>query len=177
MALSRQHVLPGLVVALTAGLLYTSWPAFRDTSAPAVQVGDEAPEFTLMSDGGRPVQLKDFQGKFLILNFWATWCPPCVEELPSLNRFSQRFSQQDVVVLGVSVDLDGGAYQKFLQAAGVKFPTVRDPERKTSRLYGTFKFPESYFIDRKGKVVQKIAGPADWNDPEIVALMEQLLRG
>jgi len=173
----QQEVLLGLIVALTAGLLYTAWPAFRNVTGPSVSVGDEAPDFSLMSEGGRPIQLKDLRGKFVILNFWATWCGPCVEELPSLNRFAQRFAQQDVVVLGVSVDDNAAAYEKFLQAAGVRFTTVRDPERKTPRLYGTFKYPESYFIDRKGKVVQKIIGPADWSNPELVSLMEQLLRG
>jgi cytochrome c biogenesis protein CcmG/thiol:disulfide interchange protein DsbE len=175
--LGKPHVLPALIIALTAALLATLWPVFRDITGPAVRVGDEAPEFDLMSDTGRTIQLKDFQGKFLILNFWATWCPPCVDELPSLNRFSQRFAGQNVVVLGVSVDEDAAAYQKFLKDAGVQFPTVRDPARKVSRLYGTFKYPESYFIDRQGKVVQKIVGPADWDNPELVGFMQQLLRG
>jgi peroxiredoxin len=174
---TTQHVLSGLIAVLTGVLLYTLWPTFRNLAGPAVAVGDEAPDFRLASDNGRPVQLEDYRGKFLILNFWATWCPPCVDELPSLNRFSQRFSDKDVVVLGISVDEDAAAYQQFLKTAGVRFSTVRDPERKVSRLYGTLKFPETYFIDRQGKVVQKIVGDADWDSPEILSFMEKLLKG
>jgi len=111
-----------------------------------------------------------------VLNFWATWCPPCVEELPSLERFHDRFRSRGVVVLGVNEDDDLTVYRDFLRKQGVQFLTVRDPERKVSHRYGTFKYPETYFIDRSGKVVQKIVGPANWNDPEITSYMEQLLR-
>ena len=161
-------MLPGLIAALTVAFLISIRPSFEGLSGPAVREGDEAPEFNLMSDTGQPIQLKDFHGKFVILNFWATWCPPCVEEMPSLARFSEQFASRGVVVLGVSVDQDREVYQKFLERAGVKFATARDPERKVSRLYGTFKFPETYFIDRSGKVVQKVIGKAEWTDPEML---------
>jgi len=175
--LAKRHFLPGSIAVLTVAFIASLWPSFRDITGPAVAVGDEAPEFHLMSETGKRIQLKDFQGKFLVLNFWATWCPPCVEELPSLNQFQEQFSNRGVVVLGVSVDEDLQTYQKFLRTAGVQFLTVRDPERKVSRLYGTFKYPETYFIDPTGKVVQKIIGKAEWNDPKMLAYMEQLLKG
>ena len=178
MALIRkQHVLPGLIGLLTAAFLLTLRPSFQDAGGAGVAVGDEAPEFHLMSETGQPIQLKDFRGQFVVLNFWATWCPPCVDEMPSLNRFHQRFASRGVVVLGVSVDDNFHAYQQFLKKAGVEFLTVRDPERKVSRQYGTFKYPETYFIDRQGKVAHKFIGPKDWNDPEILDFMDQLLRG
>jgi cytochrome c biogenesis protein CcmG/thiol:disulfide interchange protein DsbE len=174
--LSRQHLLPGLIGALTIAFLVSIWPSFRGAEGSVVQVGDNAPEFNLMSENGEPIQLKDFRGKFVVLNFWATWCPPCVEELPSLERFHDRFRSRGVVVLGVNEDDDRNVYRAFLQKQGVQFLTARDPERKVSHRYGTFKYPETYFIDRSGKVVQKIVGPANWNDPEITSYMEQLLR-
>ena len=175
--LTREHLLPGLIAALTVAFLISIRPSFEGLSGPAVREGDEAPEFNLMSDRGQPIQLKDLRGKLVILNFWATWCQPCVEEIPSLARFSDQFASRGVVVLGVSVDEDRDVYQKFLERAGVKFLTARDPERKISRLYGTFKFPETYLIDRGGKVVQKVIGKAEWMDPEMLRYMEQLLQG
>jgi len=176
-ALRKQHLLSGLIGGLTAAFIASLWPSFRDLAGAAVAVGDQAPAFRLMSENGQPTQLADFRGKFLILNFWATWCPPCVQEIPSLNQFHKKWSSRGVVVLGVSVDRDLEVYQKFLQKAQVQFLSVRDPERKVSRLYGTFKYPESYFIDPQGKVVHKIIGPADWTDPKMFDYLEQLLRG
>ncbi|MBI3667991.1 MAG: TlpA family protein disulfide reductase [Acidobacteria bacterium] len=174
---AKRHLLPALIGLLTAGFLAVLWPSFQNAGGTGVAVGEEAPEFQLMSDAGQTIQLKDFKGKFIVVNFWATWCPPCVEEMPSLNRFHQRFASRGVVVLGVSVDDNPNAYQQFLKRAGVQFLTVRDPERKVSRQYGTFKYPETYFIDRQGKVIQKIIGMADWNDQQMIDYMEQLLRG
>ncbi|HYM13599.1 MAG TPA: TlpA disulfide reductase family protein, partial [Bryobacterales bacterium] len=161
---------------VTIAFIVSLRPSFEDLTGPAVEVGDQAPEFSLMSESGQPIQLKDFHGKFLILNFWATWCPPCVEELPSLERFHSQFASRGVVVLGVSEDEDRAAYEQFLQKAGVQFQTVRDPNRKVSHLYGTFKYPETYFIDGNGKVVQKVIGPTNWTDPRMTGFMEQLLR-
>lgn len=174
--LERRYVLPGLIVALAVAFIISLRPSFQDASGPAVQVGDEAPDFDLMSESGQPIQLKDFRGKFVILNFWATWCPPCVEELPSLERFHGQFASRGVVVLGVSEDEDRAAYEQFLKKAGVQFPTVRDPNRKVSHQYGTFKYPETYFIDRQGKVVQKVIGATNWTDPQMIGFMEQLLQ-
>jgi len=176
-ALRKLRLLAGSVAVLTGGLLYSLWPVFRDAGGPAVEVGEQAPEFGLASDDGRSVHLKDFRGQLVVLNFWATWCPPCVEEMPSLNRFHQRFAGRGVVVLGVSVDEDRQAYQEFLQKTGVKFLNLRDPDRKVSRLYGTFKYPETYLIDRQGRVVQKVIGQTDWTDQRMLDFVSQLLRG
>ena len=125
--LSKEHVLPGLIAVVTVAFLISLWPSFSDASGPVIQVGDDAPDFSLMSDTGQAIQLKDFRGKFVVLNFWATWCPPCIEELPSLERFHNRFAGQDVVVLGVSIDEDANVYRQFLQKEGIRFLTVRDP--------------------------------------------------
>jgi cytochrome c biogenesis protein CcmG/thiol:disulfide interchange protein DsbE len=177
MAARREQVIPALIAVLTVAFVGSLWPSFQNISGAGVAVGDDAPEFQLVSDAGRPIALKDFQGKFLVLNFWATWCPPCLEELPSLNRFHEQFAAKGLVVLGISVDEDANAYREFLKKAGVQFLTARDPEKKIPRTYGTFKYPETYFIDRQGKVVQKIIGARDWSDPQLVADVEQLLKG
>ena len=137
------------------------------------RIGSAAPDF-VVQDADRKVELRDFRGKTLVLNFWATWCPPCVDEMPSLVQLEQRFGNKGITVVGVSVDVDSDAYHKFLKDYKVDFLTVRDPDQKSSRLYGTFKYPETYVIDRNGIVRRKFIGPVDWNQPEIVDFLNKL---
>jgi peroxiredoxin len=111
----------------------------------------------------------------VLLNFWATWCPPCIEELPSLNSIYSELRDRGLVVLGVSVDEDRALYQRFLTAHKVSFPTVIDPERSVSTRYGTFKYPESYLIDPEGIVIRKYVGAEDWQRPEIANYLRSLL--
>jgi cytochrome c biogenesis protein CcmG/thiol:disulfide interchange protein DsbE len=110
----------------------------------------------------------------VVLNFWATWCPPCVDEMPSLVQMQQRMSARGVSVLAVSVDVDESAYHKFLKDHKIDLLTVRDPDQKSNNLYGTIKFPESYIIDRKGVVRRKFFGAVDWTQPEIVDFLSKL---
>lgn len=140
-----------------------------------VNAGDTAPDFSIVTDSGRTVSRTDFGGKLLILNFWATWCPPCIQELPSLDALSRRFSGQGVVVLGVSVDKDEKAYRSFLSRVKIAFQTARDPEQKVNREYGTIQFPETYIIDRNGKVVEKVISATNWMDDKMVNYVQGLL--
>src|SRR5512140_3084982 len=104
----------GLIGVLLVALLAVVGEAIREK---ITEVGDKAPNFTLTADDGRQVSRAEFGGKVLVLNFWATWCLPCVEELPSLNEFQKKFAGSGVVVLGVSVDRNERAYQQFLKRA------------------------------------------------------------
>jgi len=140
-----------------------------------VEVGDEAPAFDVTADDGSGVRLEDYRGKYVLVNFWATWCPPCVQEMPSLNALHDNLKDEGLVVLGISVDEDKQEYDRFLNARPVSFPTARDPERTVSSIYGTFKYPESYLIDPKGVVIRKYIGPENWTRPEIVNYLESLL--
>jgi cytochrome c biogenesis protein CcmG/thiol:disulfide interchange protein DsbE len=137
------------------------------------RIGTAAPNFTLQ-DADRKLTLSDYQGKIVVLNFWATWCPPCVEEMPSLIQMQQRMKDKGVVVLAVSLDEDESAYHKFLKDHGVNVITVRDPAMKSSDLYGTFKYPETYIIDRNGVLQRKFIGAVDWNQPEVVDFLTKL---
>lgn len=137
------------------------------------RIGTSAPDF-IVQDTDHKVELRNFRGKIVVLNFWATWCPPCVEEMPSLVQLEQRLSNKGVAVIGISVDVDGDAYHKFLKDYKVDFLTVRDPDQKTSHLYGTFKYPETYIIDSKGIVRRKFIGAVDWSSPEIVDFLTKL---
>jgi len=137
------------------------------------RIGTSAPDFTV-KDADRQASLNQFRGKVVILNFWATWCPPCVEEMPSLVQLQQRFKDKGVVVLGVNLDVDGDAYHQFLKSYKIDFLTVRDPDHKSSDLYGTFKFPETYIIDRDGILRRKFIGAVEWSQPEIVDFIGKL---
>jgi len=137
------------------------------------RIGTAAPDFTV-KDADRSVTLSELRGKVVVLNFWATWCPPCVEETPSLVQMQQRMKDKGVVVLAVSVDADGDAYHRFLKDHGVNLLTVRDADQKSNALYGTIRFPETYVIDRKGTVRRKFIGPVDWNSPDITDYLSRL---
>ncbi len=166
------QVLKGGIGVLLAALVLVLYASMHER---IVDVGDSAPEFTITADNGRTMTVSNFGGRLLVLNFWATWCQPCVEEVPSLDQFAKAMAGSGVVVLGVSVDKDPKVYRAFLDRTHVSFTTARDPEAKISADYGTFKYPESYIIDSKGKVVQKIIGAANWTDGSMVEAVKSFL--
>jgi peroxiredoxin len=137
------------------------------------RIGTPAPDFSIQ-EGDRTVTLNSLRGKIVVLNFWATWCPPCVQEMPSLVNLQKALREKGVTVLAVSVDADAAAYRKFLLDHHIELLTVRDASQKTNNLYGTFKFPETYIIDREGKLRRKFIGAVDWTQPEIVAFLSKL---
>jgi peroxiredoxin len=169
---TRERVLRLLMILGLVVLVYGIYRSFREE---IIEVGDAAPEFSIVADGGRSVSVANFGGKLLVLNFWATWCPPCVSEMPSLSQFQKDFGVAGVVVLGVSVDRNERAYRRLIEQKKVAFLTARDPEARISSRYGTFKYPETYVIDRHGKVVQKIIGPANWTDAGMISQIKALL--
>jgi len=138
-------------------------------SRPA-QTGKPAPDFTV-SDGTSTVHLANYRGRVVLLNFWATWCMPCVEELPSLLDLHR---QPDLVILAVSVDQDPNAYANFLVRRHVDLITVRDPGQSAAKLFHTEMWPESYLIDRQGIIRRKFVGSQDWDSPEIQAYIKSL---
>src|ERR1700747_1968469 len=134
------------------------------------RIGTNAPDFTVQ-DSDRAVALRDLRGQVVVLNFWAPWCPPCVEEMPSLVEMQRRMKAKGVTVVAVSVDVDEGAYKQFVKDHNVNLLTVRDPSGKSNGLYGTFKFPETYVIDRNGVMRRKFIGAVDWTGPEITEFL------
>jgi cytochrome c biogenesis protein CcmG/thiol:disulfide interchange protein DsbE len=137
------------------------------------RIGTAAPDFTLQGSQNT-VTLSQFHGQVVVLNFWATWCAPCVEEIPSLVEMQRRMKAKGVTVLAVSVDVDEGAYKQFVKDHNVNLMTVRDPSGKSNGLYGTFKFPETYVIDRNGVMRRKFIGAVDWTEPEITEFLGKL---
>lgn len=153
-------------------LLLLLLPGCYSGSRPS-RIGSVAPDFTVQ-DSDRKVTLRQFRGNVVVLNFWATWCPPCVEELPSMISMQGRMRERGVTVLAVSIDVDAAMYHRFIKEHGVNLLTVRDPEQKSSSLYGTFGWPETYIIDRNGVVRRKLVGPVDWNSAEITEFLSKL---
>jgi len=138
-------------------------------------LGDEVPGFNLRGQDDQIVSLADFEDQIVVLNFWATWCAPCIEEMPSLNRFEERYAGKGVRVVAISVDEDPDAYREFLAKNEIKFLTLRDPARRISLEYGTFKLPESYVINRERRLLRKVIGAADWTSPEMLSYFDGLL--
>jgi cytochrome c biogenesis protein CcmG, thiol:disulfide interchange protein DsbE len=161
----RFRLLPGLLAIFVASGCYTG------TRPP--HVGASAKDFTVQ-DSDRKVSLDQFRGQVVVLNFWATWCPPCVEELPSLMSLQERMKGRGVTVLGVSIDVDEDAYHRFLKLHNINFLTVRDPDKKVPDMYGTTGWPETYIIDRQGVMRRKFVGPVDWNSPEVIQFLSRL---
>lgn len=177
MGIARK-VLAWTGLALAAAILVVfALPSYRQGEASIA--GKTAPDFAVTLDG-KPGHLSDLRGKIVVLNFWASWCLPCVEEMPALNRLQQRIASRGGVVLGVSADGDPSAYESFLKNQAVMFPTWRDPNAKDNKSpialdYGTSMIPETYIIDRKGKIARKVVGAQQWDSPEMLAYVESLL--
>ena len=170
--LNREAILAALMVVLSVVLIVRLVPYFRQYN---VQAGDSAPTFNLTAEDGSGLRLEDYRGRYVLLNFWATYCVPCIEELPSLNGIYEDMRDKGLVVLGVSVDTDDQAYKTFLQAHRVAFPVVRDPEWSVALRYGTSKIPETYLIDKEGMVLRKYVNSQDWRRPEILNYLQSLL--
>jgi cytochrome c biogenesis protein CcmG, thiol:disulfide interchange protein DsbE len=165
----RHLALPSVVVGSLVLLVLSGCT----TGTRPPRIGSKAPDFTVQ-DSETKVTLSQFRGQVVVLNFWATWCAPCVEEVPSLVEMQRRMKSKGVTVVAVSVDADQNAYKQFIQDHNVNLLTVRDPDQKSSQLYGTFKFPETYVIDRNGIMRRKFIGAVDWTDPEVTEFLSRL---
>jgi thiol-disulfide isomerase/thioredoxin len=134
--------------------------------------GAAAAAFKLPTRGGTEVDLSSFRGKPILVNFWATWCPPCREEMPSLSRLAQSFDPQSFEVVTVSVDEGWEPVDKFFSGSKIQFRVLLDDGARISRMYGTSKFPESYLVDKDGRLRLKFVGPRNWMDPNMATLLQ-----
>jgi peroxiredoxin len=166
------RILLGLVLALGIAL---AWVVSGTLDDHIIRVGDAAPNFKVVTETGRTITPANFGGKLLVLNFWASWCQPCLQEVPSLEVFNRQFASEGVVVLGVSVDKNENLYRRFLQQFPVTFQVARDPSWDIAADYGTFQLPETYIIDSSGKVVQKVIAAQNWMNPAFVQSIKKML--
>jgi cytochrome c biogenesis protein CcmG, thiol:disulfide interchange protein DsbE len=169
--LRPEYITRALLVLLVGAFIFAVLRPGNAGLAP----GDSVPDFSLTDLSGRPVRLADYQGKVVVLNFWATWCPPCVEEMPSLKRFNDEFASRGVVVLAVSEDDDEQALRRFIDTHQIRFTVARDPGRKVAASYQTYKYPETYILDRRGKLLRKIVGPEDWSSEAMRAYFQGII--
>ncbi|HYF95235.1 MAG TPA: thiol-disulfide oxidoreductase ResA [Symbiobacteriaceae bacterium] len=144
------------IFALWVGYLLLGTDA--KAAGTGIPNGAKAPEFELKTTDGKTVKLSDFQGKPVMLNFFATWCPPCRAEMPALQEVYQEFESKGFVILGVNLGESNLAVDQFRSKLGLTFPIVIDENDRVSRLYDIVPLPTSYFVDKSGKVVAKWTG-------------------
>ena len=167
-----------VVVALVVGGIYLGLSGSSvQFSEPAklVGVGDVAPDFQLEDTEGNIVSLSGLRGKIVLVNLWATWCPPCREEMPSMERLNNAMAGEDFVMLAVNAEANGKeVVPEFLKKTPYNFPILYDDQGVVQSLYGVSKFPESFIIRKDGTIAEKIIGPLDWASPKTIAYFKNL---
>jgi cytochrome c biogenesis protein CcmG, thiol:disulfide interchange protein DsbE len=155
-------------ISLTLGVLLV---AGCDRGSRPGNIGKPAAQFVI-SDGGQTIDLSKLRGRVVVLNLWATWCPPCIEELPSLLALHK--AMPDLAIVAVSIDQDPDVYHRFLIEHHVDFLTFRDEDQRVNALYGTAQIPETYVIDRQGILRRKFISAQNWTSPEITGYLSKL---
>ena len=149
---------------------------FLKAGITVIKGNKKAPDFCLENLYGKKVELKHFKGKVIFLNFWATWCGPCKEEMPSMEFLYQQFKEKGFVFLTISVDYEGiKPVKEFIEKQRYTFPVLIDPKCLTLDLYEVKGIPATFLIDKKGRIIGKAIGPRNWKSPEIVFLLNQLI--
>ncbi|PIV85131.1 MAG: thioredoxin [Nitrospirae bacterium CG17_big_fil_post_rev_8_21_14_2_50_50_9] len=141
----------------------------------SIEPGKSAPDFMIKDLKGNAVRLSDFRGKLIFLNFWATWCPPCREEMPSIEDLYRSMQGRPFQILAASVDDDPSQVEGFRKFGGYTFPMFTDQRQEAAALYRTTGVPETFLIGPDGTLLYKVIGPRDWTDPQITGVFEQIL--
>lgn len=138
--------------------------------------GNQAPDFTLAGPAGE-TRLSSLKGNLVLVHFWATWCPPCREELPELARLDKAMAGKPFRLLGISVDKEGnGAVQRLFGQLKITIPVLFDPSAQVAQQYGTTGVPETFIVSPTGVILKKIVGPLDWNSPEVLAYLADAMK-
>jgi peroxiredoxin len=173
----KNAIRTGAVVAVVVAVAF-GYVQLAQNKGYALKKGGAAPAFSLPALDGQAVDLASFGGKVVVLNFWATWCPPCVAEMPSLQRLERALSPEGLAVVTVSTDEDEAALRRFVKEHGLTLPVLRDPGgRVAAREYRTTGYPETFVLDRTGVLLQHTVGPAEWDSPQSIDYFRGLLRG
>jgi peroxiredoxin len=162
-----------LGAALLAAAAFIVFSAERE--APPIEAGVAAPEFALPRLGGGELSLHSLRGKVVLVNFWATWCAPCEQEMPAMQRLYAALAPRGFELVAVSVDEDADAVARFRERLALGFPIALDPEKTVAKRYQSFRYPESFLIDRDGVLVARYVGERDWDAPEYVDRIARLL--
>ena len=139
--------------------------------------GAQAPDFSVKDLSGAEMQLSSLKGQVVLVNFWATWCPPCKEEIPSMIKLNQSMAGKPFKMLAISID-EGGkeAVTAYFKKSGLSLPAYLDTDSKVSQMYGTTGVPETFIVDKTGKIQKKIVGGMDWSSPDVIAFMDELTK-
>lgn len=158
-------------------LLQTRRSSLNLAGKPRFEKGVRAPNFTLPDLDGKMVSLADFKGQVVLLNIWATWCAPCVEEMPSMEKLHQELKDEKFVILAVSIDESGAkVVRPFMKKHKLSFPALIDSAGTLKSLYRTTGVPESYIIDKDGRVLEEIIGPRDWAAAGAIRYFQNLIQ-
>jgi len=163
----RRGVVPLFVTVVLFAAGVGAFTLIRQPAGPSLRAGSVAPEFSLPVPGGPDVTLSALRGRVVFVNFWATWCAPCREEAPSLERLYQTLHNEGFEVLGISIDAekDEAAVDTFKREFGLTFPIPRDPHQRVYAAYQVSGVPETLLVDRSGRVLERFVGPQNWDDP------------
>ncbi|HWR72442.1 MAG TPA: TlpA disulfide reductase family protein [Nitrospirota bacterium] len=175
-AIRKELLFVVVLVILCAVIVLYALLSGRIPKTRIIKEGDAAPAFTLRTTKQASLALSDYRGKVVLVHFWATWCPPCVEELPQLEKLYRTLRGKDFEILAVSVDDDEAkSVGPFLAKNVVSFPVLFDPGGPVARRYGTIKFPETYVLDRGGTVRFKVIGPLEWTSQDTITAIQRLI--
>jgi peroxiredoxin len=166
----------GIVAAVVAAAF--AYVHLAENRGYALRAGSEAPALRLPALAGGEVDLASQRGRVVVLNFWATWCPPCVTEMPSLERLHRALGPEGVSVVTVSTDEDEDELRRFVAVRALTLPVLKDPGgRVAASEYRTTGYPETFVLDRQGRILQHVVGPAEWDSAERLAYFRGLLEG
>jgi peroxiredoxin len=164
----------GLVVAVLAGVA-AGFVWLQQRKGYALKTGEAAPLFDLPALDGTRTSLGGLRGRVLLVNHWASWCPPCLQEMPSLERLHQQLKGEGLVILAVSADEKPEAIRGVLAKIPVTFKILHDPEGSTAGAYRTTGYPETFLIDKKGVLRESFVGPQEWDAPALVEKIRALI--
>ncbi len=171
-----------LIFLIVAGigiivLLQTKDSSFDLSGTPRVTKGVPAPAFSLPGLDGNMVNLDDYKGKIVLLNIWATWCPPCVAEMPSMEKLYQELKEENFEILAVSIDVSGSnVVAPFMKKHRLSFPALTDTQGTIKDLYQTTGVPESFILDKDGIIAEKVIGPREWATPEVINYFRNMIQ-
>jgi peroxiredoxin len=140
-----------------------------------IEAGRAAPEFALPRLGGGEIALRQLRGKVVLVNFWATWCAPCEQEMPAMQRLYARLAPRGFELVAISQDDGPEVVEKFRARLALTFPIALDEDHAVAREYQSFRYPESFLIDREGVLVARYIGEREWDAPEYAARIERVL--
>jgi thiol-disulfide isomerase/thioredoxin len=164
------------VCLAAAGTVWIKSLVPPESPTGSLQFLSAAPGLEIYDRAGTATDLAKSKGKLFIIHFWATWCPPCVEEIPALSKFWDKYrSRNDIALYAVSVDQDWKTIDAFMAKNPSAIPLFHDPGAKAARRFGTTQYPETYVVNDKGRVLFRVQGAVDWSDPDLRSRIDQLL--